>query len=112
MGLFKTPPYIDSFQLENLIRGLIGFHFFNLCKKNPELPERWSWMVQRAQVLEPHQAMEHILKSCPDLSSPIVLICEKGRRSGQIALRLEKKHYLNVYALKGGVKGLESGNQQ
>ena len=88
--------------------GLIGFHFFNLCQKTVDLDEKWSRVIQRSQVLEPRQAFNYILENCPDRSSPIVLICEQGRRSGQVALRLEKKHYLNVHVLRGGVEGLSS----
>ena len=91
LRIFKRPSYIDPFQLESLVIGFVGFHFFNLSKETIDLNEKWQQIIQRAQTLSSSQAFDYILENCPDRSTPIVLVCERGRRSGQMALRLEKK---------------------
>jgi rhodanese-related sulfurtransferase len=47
-----------------------------------------------------------------DKSKPVVLICEKGGQSRDLALRLQKKGFINTFFIKGGIMSLIEGKQQ
>lgn len=104
--MFKKPNCIEPFQLENLIRGFVGFQFFNLSQEMIQLNEKWEGLIQGAQRVPPHQALHYILENHSDPSTPIVLMCERGRHSVRICRQLTRRKYLNVHALLGGLKGL------
>lgn len=100
------PPFIEAFQLENLLLNLIAFQLFDLCQKEIKVEQKWGTLLQRAYTISPKKVIKHILSQHSDKSTAMVFICEDGRLSGQVALHLEKENYLNVHALRGGKEGL------
>ena len=98
---------IELFQLENLINNNISFLFFNLSsnfsiKDYGDLAS--SLLIKLSQAGTELEIKEQLRQT--DKSKPVVLICEKGDRSRDLALRLQKKGFINTFFIKGGIISL------
>ncbi len=97
---------IDLFQLENLINNNVSFLFFNLSshfslKDNGGFT---SSVLQLSQASTEQEIEKHLRQT--DKSKPVVLICEEGDQSCDLALRLQKKGFINTFFVKGGIVSL------
>lgn len=91
---------IDSFQLDNLIQNKVPFSFFYLSQtKRSQKP--LSLSVQNLLKLSQSITEQDLLtRSLGD--NPVVLICEDGKLSRNLSLKLLKK-WTNVFYLEGGL---------
>lgn len=110
-SLFEAGEYehIELFQLEGLVRNQIPFLLLDLRKSShSSVSPQIEKLLEVGQPVSSNQVEEYLKeKSFPD-SHPVVLVCEKGRRSKKVALDLQKKGRVNIYFVKGGVKKMES----
>jgi len=91
---------IQSFQLDNLIQNQVPFSLFYLPQtKNAR--EAISSSVQNLLKLSQSITEKDLLTRSPG-NLPVVLICEDGRLSKNLSLKLLKK-WTNVFYLEGGL---------
>ncbi|MGE4132034.1 MAG: rhodanese-like domain-containing protein [Bdellovibrionales bacterium] len=97
---------IELFQLENLFLSPSRFVFWDLRQKvHGTGRDSLDQLLSKANTVQ-EQEIEAELSKLSARDFPIVLLCEDGRRSSQLAQQLEKKGYVNVYVVAGGVVGL------
>ena len=91
---------IQSFQLNNLIQNQVPFSLFYLfqTKKPQGVP---SPSIQNLLKLSQSITAEDLLKRSEE-DNPVVLICEDGKLSQNLSLKLLKK-WTNVFYLEGGL---------
>ncbi len=90
---------IQSFQLDNLIQNRVPFSLFYLSQKGNF--QGMSSSVQNLLKLSQTVKEEDLLKRALD-SNPVVLMCEDGKLSRKLSLKLLKK-WTNVFYLEGGL---------
>ena len=98
---------IGLFQLENLILTRTRFTFLDL-RKNPVRhvsPELQAVLDQAVRV-PADAAATHLREGQIPPLTPVVLLCEDGQVSGQVARGLELAGYQNVYVVVRGEAGL------
>ncbi len=99
---------IGLFQLENLILTRSQFVFFDL-RSNPGDPHaQLTTVYKSAERLKPEAVDDSLRSKNVPTSAPVVLLCENGKASREVADRLEKAGYQNVYVVKRGEEGLLS----
>lgn len=97
---------IEVFQLENLINNNISFLFFNLSPHfSLEDSGGFTSSVLKLSQAGTEQEIQKQLRRT-DKSRPVVLICEEGDQSCDLALRLQKKGFINTFFVKGGIVSL------
>ena len=102
---------IEMFQLENLINNNISFSVFNLSsnflvKDGGDFVSSFLKLSQAGTELE---IKEELIQM--DKSKPVVLICEKGDQSRDLALQLQKEGFINSFFVKGGIISLIESNR-
>ena len=97
---------IEIFQLENLINNNISFLFFNLSLDFPIKDSTdFIFSVLKLSTANTERDIKKKLKKM-EKSKPVVLICEKGDRSCELAQFLQKKGFINTFFVKGGIVSL------
>ena len=92
---------IHSFQLDNLIQNKVPFSLFYLSQKKSPSQFMSSLSVQNLLKLSQSIGEEELMeRSFGD--NPIILICEDGKLSQNVSLKLLKK-WTNVFYLEGGL---------
>lgn len=100
---------IEVFQLENLINNNLSFLFFNLSSHfSVKDSNDFTSSVLKLSKAGTEQEIQKQLEQT-DKSKPVVLICEKGDQSRDLALRLQKKGFINTFFVKGGIVSLIEG---
>lgn len=97
---------IALFQLENLCQSLQRFEFFDLRAVRTALPATLERLMQRSVSAKAEEIRSKA--QTLDKESPLVLICETGHKSSQLASELEAQGFKNIYIITGGVAGLLS----
>lgn len=98
---------IGLFQLENLILTRTGFTFLDLRKAPaPHASPDLQAILDKAVRVPGAAAAEHLRERRIPPSAPVVLLCEDGQVSGQVARGLESAGYQNVYVVVRGELGL------
>lgn len=99
---------IGLFQLENLFLSPSRFLFFDLrTEKRPVAPSIDQYL-SRATAIEPNELGAHLQAQNTPHEFPILLLCQDGGTSAEIARGLEAAGYTNIYVVTGGVAGLLS----
>ena len=99
---------LDFFQLEGLIRNQVPFLLLDLREKNlPVLSDKAQKLVKGSEAVGPKEVEAYLKDKQVSEIQPIVLVCAKGKSSRRLARELQKKSWLNVYALAGGFEQLE-----
>lgn len=105
---------ISYYQLNNLIENRVPFMFYNMGSSITD----WYSSVSRMHVQTYEQLVtsENIL---PDISQKkvpsdyaIVLLCQDGRKSRDLAKKLTELAYTNVYVVNGGHQQMVTDRQQ
>ncbi|MBX3020848.1 MAG: rhodanese-like domain-containing protein [Bdellovibrionales bacterium] len=99
---------IGLFQLENLSMTGARFAFFDLRVEAKPVTPHIDRLLMKAEHVRVNEAEARLGKIVPDKSAPVVLLCENGKTSRDLAHRLESAGYANVYVVSGGVEGLLS----
>ncbi|HVK60299.1 MAG TPA: rhodanese-like domain-containing protein [Bdellovibrionales bacterium] len=97
----SDPLMIGRYQLENLLKNGVLFHFFNLSVQSSAHS-----LLHGSVKLEASAAVEHISHLGLSKDAPIVLICENGAKSMEVARVLGENLFLNVYVVEGGTVSL------
>lgn len=102
---------IGFFQLESLILTNARFSFCDLrdpksslAQSPPITKSALDKLLARATKVAPENLATFLASAGKE--SPVVLLCENGRRSQDARRKLENLGFLNVYVVEGGVEGL------
>jgi rhodanese-related sulfurtransferase len=98
---------IALFQLENLLLTQSKFILLDL-RETLESPPELGVMLKRAVRVSGLQVQSYLQDNAVGPDLPLILLCEQGRRSTEIAVALENHGFKNVYVVAGGVAGLLS----
>lgn len=97
---------IGLFQLENLAMMPTRFAFLDLRAQAAPVSSHIDNLLMRSTLVAPEKAESHLKDA--DKEEPVVLVCEDGNTSMEVARRLEAAGFDNVYVVSGGVAGLLS----
>ena len=89
---------VGAFQVQNLIRADVPFSFFYLDSKSDLAEEP---LLQSAQVVDSAQALDSIYQL--EKTSPVIVMCNSGKRAKHLAGVLESDGYKNVYCVDCGL---------
>jgi len=103
---------IGFFQFDNLVKGRVPFLFVNLNVDTSALyPHIYKMHLERMLLsipdqsigtMEPAEIVSFIQDQKILAHQAIVLLCEDGKRSEQVACALETANYANVFVIAGG----------
>ncbi len=99
---------IGLFQLENLFLSPSQFFFFDLRTEKRPIAPNLDQYLSRATAMEAPELAGHLKAQNTPLEYPILLLCQDGGTSAEIARELEAAGYTNIYVVTGGVTGLLS----
>ena len=97
---------LAPFQLENILGNQVPYLMFSFVKGHSEQGSQIEAVLTKAEDIAFRAAIEKIQEKVSDRQSPIILICENGRRSAAVAYKLQKWCYANCYIVDGGVRRL------
>lgn len=96
---------IELFQLDNLIDNRVPFLFFGLLKQKPNsYPAKIDHYMKHAVIISEAEVEKQLTEK--DKGTPVVLICEDGKRSQVLAGQLQKKGFTNVFFVEGGLQSV------
>ena len=97
---------IDVFQLENLINNKLSFLFFNLSSTfSVDGYGNFVSSILKSSQASTQTDIRNKLEKV-DKSKPIILICERGNQSRDLARHLHKEGFINVFFVTGGIMSL------
>lgn len=112
---------IGFFQFDNLVKGRVPFLFVNLNIDTKALyPHIYKMHLERMllnipdrniEVMEPAEIVSIIQDQKLPAHQAIVILCDNGERSEQIARALEAANYVNVFVIAGGWQKLLTEQQ-
>ncbi len=94
---------IGSYQLQNLLQQRTRFIFLDL--RTGDIDRRHA-LLQESVVVDESQAVGHVRENSPSQDFPIVLVCEDGIRSLQVALALGGAGFSNLFIVRDGFNAL------
>ena len=94
---------IGSYQLQNLLQQRTRFLFLDL--RTGEV-ERAHELLQGSVFVDEAQAVSHVRGNSPGHDFPIVLVCEDGSRSLQVAQALGEAGFSNLFVVRDGFSAL------
>ncbi len=100
---------LNRFQLQNLVNKNIHFGFFQLEDFSGHLDPGAERLKQKAK-RKSERALLMELKD-QDLKQPLVLICDKGLVSKEMARKLRERGFVNVYFVDGGIQALSKAEE-
>ena len=106
--------YIGSFQLDNLVHNRVPFLFLNL---GVDITQKYSGEHLRhisAYNVQANleNALQEVLQKNLPTNYAIIVACEDGKLSEQVAYELEKNNFINTFVIKNGFRSvLEAENQ-
>lgn len=102
---------ISFFQFDNLIRNRIPFLLLNLTEETPRLYSQALYQ-KHLEAMENKTNKTQALALLSQKSYPkheaILVLCQNGNQSCELATSLEKDGYLNVFFVKGGLETLKA----
>ncbi|MES2856496.1 MAG: rhodanese-like domain-containing protein [Bdellovibrionota bacterium] len=90
---------IGQYQLENLMKNGVRFSYFDLSDTNATAQHP---LLKGSQQIGHDAVVKHIGDLGLSKDAPIVLICQNGTKSLEVARKLSENSYLNVYVIEGG----------
>ena len=106
MSVTQNDCGIKFFQLENLIDNRVSFLFFSLLKqKLDQYPTKIEHYMKHALIISETEIEKQLKVHNKD--TPVVLICEDGKRSQILANQLQTKGFTNVFFVEGGLSELK-----
>jgi rhodanese-related sulfurtransferase len=97
---------IGLFQLENLLQTPALFVYVDLRLDPAQTPERAKPLLHKSVALLAEQLEGYLLDNKIPQSAPLLLLCENGKSSHQVATRLFSKGHDQIYVVSGGLEGL------
>ncbi len=102
---------LNSFQIENLLINNLNFLLIDLRAIRDDSVEPKS-LWQRAVAMNENEVLKKVGSLVTIQSSPILLLCEDGRKSERVFDELEAAGYVNVFVVEGGFERLRSDWEQ
>jgi rhodanese-related sulfurtransferase len=102
---------IGWFQIESLLLNHMGFILFDL-RPHPDHTAEPKLFWDHARTVKPEDALSQAKEHLAALDQPLLLLCEDGEVSCQVAARLVRAGYSNLCVIEGGYKQLMSDWQQ
>ncbi len=99
---------IGLFQLENLRLTGLAFRLLDLRQEPKAEVEALSSALNGASSVQAQDVPAYLAAQAHDKHQPVVLLCETGQRSAQVASQLETAGYTNIYVIQCGITGLLS----
>lgn len=99
---------LGLFQLENLFQNPNRFSFFDLRRERKPSTPQIEKLLKQAIEASAHDLVERLTAEKVAKEHPIVLVCETGATSAQLARELESAGFEQIYIVAGGVEGLLS----
>lgn len=101
---------IGYFQFDNLVKGRVGFVFLNFgVETHAVYPHIFKMHLESRQLQLPQgdlktASMEDILLAMNHYPKEIavIVLCQNGVKSAEVAQALEDAGYMNTYFIKGG----------
>ncbi|MGE0764505.1 MAG: hypothetical protein AB7N80_14615 [Bdellovibrionales bacterium] len=102
---------VGCFQIENLLINRMQFFVFDLRQRSEVPPQINSSLEQKAfwskaKAINPDQAVTAAKELVQSLEAPLMLLCEDGEISSQVAARLVREGYSHLLVVDGGIKQL------
>lgn len=99
---------IGLFQLENLFLTPNRYLFFDLrVEITPSKPAIDNYLT-KAKPIDAQKLHAHLKEQNTPKEFPVLVVCENGETSAEVARELEAAGYGNIYVVTGGVAGLLS----
>ena len=99
---------LGLFKLENVLSTPTRFCFIDLREGQPADDPQLQPLLRRATRIPEAEVEGYLRSQHIAVDSPVLLVCEDGDRSSQLARQLEAKAFTNIYVVAGGVAGLLS----
>lgn len=101
---------IGYFQFDNLVQGRVGFVFLNFGVHTHDVyPHIFKMHLESRQLQIPEgdlrtASTEQILLALSHhpKETAIIVLCQDGKRSAEVATALEEAGYINTFFIKGG----------
>ena len=105
---------ISFYQLDNLVVNRVPFMFYNMGPSIKSWYENVSRLhLETYEKLLPHnEVTADLIQNKIPLNYAIVLVCENGQNSSQLADHLAAMSYTNVYVVDGGYQQMVTDRQQ
>jgi len=95
--------FLGEYQLRNLIKNQVLFVYIDLRSAETRLREGNDPALHAGAHPAGLETAGQVAKTnCLSKEHPIVLLCENGEKSMQVAADLEKQGYTNVFVVRGG----------
>lgn len=99
------PIEIGQYQLENLLRNQVRFHFFDLSEGESEAARHP--LLAGAEKVTAGQVLDQLSALGATTDAGIVLICENGSKSMTVGRLLGQHSFINVFVVEGGIQALD-----
>ncbi|MGE0526607.1 MAG: rhodanese-like domain-containing protein [Bdellovibrionales bacterium] len=99
---------IGLFQLENLFLVPSRWVFIDIRESHGPVEPQVESLLRKATPLSRREVRVHLERCGADREAPIVIVCETGASSAEVARELERAGFNQVYIVAGGVAGLLS----
>ncbi|WP_413289927.1 rhodanese-like domain-containing protein [Bdellovibrio sp. HCB337] len=101
---------IGYFQFDNLVKGRVGFVFLNFgVETHSVYPHIFKMHLESRQLQLPEgdlktASMQDILlaMSHHPKETAVIVLCQNGAKSAEVAQALEEAGFINTYFIKGG----------
>lgn len=102
---------IGAFQVDNLMINNMPFLFLDLRADTavpPELKKSVEQLMfwRRARAIAPQNAISTVQELAPQTMMPVLLLCEDGRNSSEVAVKLGDLGYGHILVVEGGIEQL------
>lgn len=96
---------IGRYQLENLLRASVRFQYLDLRSEEARASQT-HFLLYGSQAVLPSDAVSLLKSQSVPFDAGVILICEDGSTSAQVATDLEAAGFVNVYRVEGGLVAL------
>jgi rhodanese-related sulfurtransferase len=92
---------IDLFQLQNIVQNQVPYLLFGVGPKNPMGIVK-TGLLNRLEHYEGPDLAAELESRNVEKDFPIIVVCENGETSLDVARKVEQRGFRNVYVLNGG----------
>lgn len=106
--------YIGNFQLDNLVHNRVPFLFLNLGVDITQKYQGENLRHINAYNVEARvdNALHEVLQKNLPTNFAIVVACDNGTLSEQVAAELEKNNFINTFVIKNGFQAVLKAEDQ
>lgn len=97
---------LGSYQMQNLWAQRVPFVLIDIASGDPE-SSGFDFMASSVRIQAP-DVLAYVRANVKSADVPVILVCEQGQRSVDVALVLLRENYPNAYVIEGGHAGLKA----